>query len=216
MAKKKENVISDCGCTLFNGTLKLTLRGKEYKVRCEFHGLSLKRASQNHEIVLLIRQHLHYNEIDSGYLVRTKEYDERKVFGLKARKSDRTWGIFNYNDVIAWGYADGGLNSNHFDSCRLRPEDYPQFANNDTSGFSHDDDDLLETEEEERCCVKFAYDRKTDSVTYDATVSADEEMTEGATPLMRAAAKVFWDFRKEHPEVSEMHFYKDDMVSVIE
>ena len=41
-------------------------------------------------------------------------------------------------------------------------------------------------------------------------------MKDGGTPLMHACAKVFYEFRKEHPEVTEMHFYTDELVKMDE
>jgi hypothetical protein len=31
---------------------------------------------------------------------------------------------------------------------------------------------------------------------------------------MRACAKAFYEVRKEHPEVTEMHFYTDELVKM--
>jgi hypothetical protein len=39
-------------------------------------------------------------------------------------------------------------------------------------------------------------------------------MERGGTELMHAAAKCYTDFRKEHPEVTEMRFYTDELVEI--
>ena len=62
-----------------------------------------------------------------------------------------------------------------------------------------------------RRCVKFKADGK--DIVYNAVVADDETMKRGGTPLMHACAKVFCDFRKDYPEVTEIHFYTDDVVS---
>lgn len=49
---------------------------------------------------------------------------------------------------------------------------------------------------------------------YHATTNGSEEMERGGTPLMHAAAKCYTDFRKEHPEVTEMRFYTDELVKI--
>ena len=49
---------------------------------------------------------------------------------------------------------------------------------------------------------------------YHATTNGREEMERGGTPLMHAAAKCYTDFRKEHPEVTEMRFYTDELVEI--
>lgn len=204
--KKKEKAISNTGCHVFDGNLTFRMGKKEYRVRCEYHGLDLQRASQEHQMVMLIKQHLPYDEIDTGWLVRSKGLDEKHSFGLKARKNDRTFAVYNYNDVVAWGYADGGLNSDHWDSCRLRPEDFPQFAGEaDADATDTVDDDIGE-----RRCVKFKYED--DEIHYEAVQGADEETFRGGTKLMHDCANAFYEFRKSHPEINEMHFYTNDEV----
>ena len=51
-------------------------------------------------------------------------------------------------------------------------------------------------------------------VEYHATTNGREEMESGGTKLMHAAAKCYTDFRKEHPEVTEMRFYTDELVEI--
>ena len=211
--KKTEKAISETGCHIFDGNLTLRLKGKDVKVRCEYFGLDLQSASQEHQIVMLIKQHLPYDELDTGWLVRTKDMDKEHLFGLKARKKDRYWSVYNYNDVVAWGYADGGLNSDHFNSCRMRPEDFPQFAGNpdaDATGMVTDDYEYEAEGDESRRCVKLRY--QDGEIHYNAIQAADEPTERGGTKLMHECAKAFVEFRKEHPEVTEIHFYTDDKV----
>ena len=49
---------------------------------------------------------------------------------------------------------------------------------------------------------------------YHATTNGHEELERGGTPLMHAAAKCYTDFRKEHPEVTEMRFYTYELVEI--
>lgn len=51
-------------------------------------------------------------------------------------------------------------------------------------------------------------------VEYHAIMGSGDTFKDGGTPLMHAAAKCYTDFRKEHPEVTEMRFYTDDLVEV--
>lgn len=51
---------------------------------------------------------------------------------------------------------------------------------------------------------------------YHATTNGHEVMERGGTSMMHAAAKCYTDFRKEHPEVTEMRFYTDELVNVEE
>ena len=51
---------------------------------------------------------------------------------------------------------------------------------------------------------------------YHTINNGHEDMERGGTPLMHAAAKCYTDFRKEHPEVTEMRWYTDELVEVEE
>lgn len=51
---------------------------------------------------------------------------------------------------------------------------------------------------------------------YEAVEDVDEEKVRGGTQLMHDCSKVFFDFRNEHPEVTEMHFYTDEELAVDE
>ena len=54
----------------------------------------------------------------------------------------------------------------------------------------------------------------TGEVEYHAVMGSDDTFKDGGTQLMHACAKTFCDFRKEHPEVTEMHFYTDELLDV--
>jgi len=68
-----------------------------------------------------------------------------------------------------------------------------------------EEDDIIK-----RRCVKFRYENG--EIHFEAVQDADEEKLRGGTKMMHECAKAFSDFRKEHPEVTEMHFYTDDEV----
>ena len=51
-------------------------------------------------------------------------------------------------------------------------------------------------------------------IEYHATTNGREEMERGGTKLMHDAAKCYTEFRKEHPEVTEMRFYTDELVEI--
>ena len=51
---------------------------------------------------------------------------------------------------------------------------------------------------------------------YHAINNGHEEMERGGTELMHAAAKCYTDFHKDHPEVTEMRFYTDELVKINE
>ena len=74
--------------------------------------------------------------------------------------------------------------------------------------FYHGDDDAGVG----RRCVKIGV--KDDQIVYNAVIEKDELMKDGGTPLMHDCAKVFYDFRKKHPDVTEIHFYTDEILSI--
>ena len=115
------------GAIIWDGNIQLRIPHHGVKtLRTDFGGLGLKKADPNKELLVLTRDHVGYNEIDTGYIVRTKHYDdgEPPYFGLKDYPDAEGWGCHNYCDVIAWGYADGGLNDpTLFYSCQSTVEE---------------------------------------------------------------------------------------------
>ena len=221
------------GCITFDGTMQVKLLTGEVKtLRTDYGGIGLHKADPNKELLVLVRNHAMYNEIDTGYIVRTKQYDnsEMPFFGLKHEPDADGWACHNYCDVIAWGYADGGLNDpTLFYSCQSTVEEEIEREKwRAEHGMKTHAEKLAELEAEldaamddddfpsiERKGIVLRYDSEGDgAIHYNAVVSSEEDMERGGTPLMHACAKVFTDFRKEHPEVTEMHFYTDDEVEV--
>lgn len=115
------------GLIKFDGDIKIrTVRQEEKTLHTDMGGMTLQHADPNKEIMLLVRKNVGWNEINTGYIVRTKKNDNADPprFGLKAAPDDSSWFIYEYRDVIAWGYADGGLNKpNLFRSCQRTIEE---------------------------------------------------------------------------------------------
>ena len=217
------------GCVTWDGNIQVKIPNHGLKtLRTDLGGLKLQKADPNKELLVLTRNHVGYDEIDTGYIVRAKSYDEGKppYFGLKHDPDAESWGCHNYCDVIAWGYADGGLNDpTLFYSCQSTvEEEIDRERRRAERGMKTHAERLAEMEAEEepeedwgddageRCSVKF---RATDdNIIYNAIMGRDEAKKDGGTQLMHDAAKCFVDFRKQHPEVTEMHFYTDDLVSL--
>ena len=65
----------------------------------------------------------------------------------------------------------------------------------------------------QRCGVTFRQ-MPDGGMEYHAITERQENMERGGTELMHAAAKCYTDFRKEHPEVTEMRFYTDELVEI--
>lgn len=232
MAKNK-NLKADkpefTGAITFDGNIQVLIPQHGLKtLRTDMGGMMLHKADPNKELLVLMRDHVGYNEIDTGYIVRAKNYDDGNppYFGLKHDPNAESWGCHNYCDVIAWGYADGGLNDpSLFYSCQSTvEEEIDRERRRAERGMKTHAERLAEIEAEDepeedwgddagdRCSVKFKLTEK--EVIYNAVVSKEDAKKDGGTQLMHDAAKCFVDFRKQHPEVTEMHFYTDDLVSL--
>ena len=229
MAKRK-NMKADkpmfTGITTYDGNIQVKLLTGELKtLRTDLAGLGLHRADPNKELLVLTKRFTDYNEIHTGYIVRTKQYDdqERPCFGLKHEPDADCWTIINYCDVIAWGYADGGLNDpTLFYSCQSTvAEEIAREKWRAEHGVKTHAERLAEMEAEKedeedddikRRGVRFRIEDG--EIHYNAVVGADEKMKDNATDLMRDAGKNFYEFREKHPEVTEMHYYTDDEVQV--
>lgn len=217
------------GTITFDGNIQVNIPQHGWKtLRTDLGGMMLHKANPNKELLVLTRNHVGYDEIDTGYIVRAKSYDDGKppYFGLKHDPDAESWGCHNYCDVIAWGYADGGLNDpTLFYSCQSTvEEEIEREKRRAEKGMKTHAERLAEMESEDepeedwgddagdRCSVKFKLTEK--EVIYNAVVSQEDARKDGGTKLMHDAAKCFVDFRKQHPEVTEMHFYTDDLVSL--
>lgn len=215
------------GCVTWDGNIQVKIPNHGVKtLRTDLGGMKLHRADPNKELLVLISNHVGYDEIDTGYIVRAKNYDDGNppYFGLKHDPDADNWACHNYCDVIAWGYADGGLNDpTLFYSCQSTvEEEIERERRRADKGMQTHAEKLAEMEAEEddddqddfgddtdsRRCVKF---KVTDEeIIYKAIMGKDEAKHDGGTELMHDCAKAFCDFRKVRPEVTEMHFYTDD------
>ena len=232
MAKRK-NMKADRpefgGCIIFDGNIQVRIPNHGLKtLRTDLGGMALHKADPNKELLVLMRAHVGYNEIDTGYIVRTKTYDDGRppYFGLKHDPDAESWGCHNYCDVIAWGYADGGLNDETlYYSCQSTvEEEIERERRRAERGMKTHAERLAEMQAEQEDAVEWGDelgDRRyvrfratDDNIIYNAIMGTDEAKKDGGTELMHACAKVFCDFRKEHPEVTEMHFYTDELLDV--
>ena len=229
MAKRK-NMKADkpefTGRIIFDGNLQLRIPGHGIKtLRTDLAGMKLHKADTNKELLVLTNPFAGYDELHTGYIVRTKNYDdqERPCFGLKHEPDADSWTVINYCDVVAWGYADGGLNDpTLFYSCQSTvAEEIDRERRRAEKGMKTHAERLaemeavVEAEEDDdikRRGVRFRIEDG--EIHYNAVVGDDEKMTDHATDLMRDAGKNFYEFREKHPEVTEMHFYTDDEVQV--
>ena len=225
MAKNK-NMKADkpmfTGRIMFDGNIQVRLLGSgELKtLRTDLAGLGLHKADQNKELLVLTKHFTDYNEIHTGYIVRTKQYDdqERPCFGLKHEPDADCWTIINYCDVIAWGYADGGLNDpTLFYSCQSTvAEEIARERYRAEHGMKTQAERLAEMEAEADEYIKaphglvMRFRHKDDQIQNGTTWTKDMgPVPENFEEKLKVTLQDFLDFTKAHPEFKEMHFYTE-------
>ena len=231
MAKNK-NMKADkpefTGAITFDGNIQVLIPQHGLKtLRTDMGGMMLHKADPNKELLVLMRDHVGYNEIDTGYIVRAKNYDDGNppYFGLKHDPNAESWGCHNYCDVIAWGYADGGLNDpSLFYSCQsTKAEEEERERRRKEKGMKTHAERMaeLEAEMEER----LAQNERPDGLVVkmrDLDDSIDVETSWPKAKLLdylpfvktqlADCYEAFDAFRKKHPEFHEMHFLTEQTV----
>lgn len=223
---KKKNLKADkpefTGRIMFDGNLQVRLLGHGVKtLRTDLGGMKLHHADPNKELLVLCKFFMNYNEIHTGYIVRMKKYDdlEKPCFGLKDSPDDDSWTIINYCDVIAWGYADGGLNDpTLFYSCQSTvAEEIDRERRRAEQGLKTHAEKLAEMDAEDAedddhkmpDCLVMRFRHKDDQIQNGTTWPIEMGVPDGFQEKMKVTLQDFLDFTKAHPEFKEMHFYTD-------
>ena len=225
MAKRK-NMKADkpefTGRIIFDGNLQLRIPGHGIKtLRTDLAGMKLHKADPNKELLVLTNPFAGYDELHTGYIVRTKNYDdqERPCFGLKHEPDADSWTVINYCDVVAWGYADGGLNDpTLFYSCQSTvDEEIERERRRAEKGIKTHAEKLAEMENEEGCDVEqgivFKMRHGDESYDYQSSWPKDDDgkprVPEKFMKLHTAAVNTFVKIQEECPEFREVHFYTE-------
>ena len=222
MAKKK-NMKADKpefgGCVIFDGNIQVRIPNHGLKtLRTDLGGLKLQKADPNKELLVLTRNHVGYDEIDTGYIVRAKNYDDGNppYFGLKHDPDADNWACHNYCDVIAWGYADGGLNDpTLFYSCQSTvAEELDRERRRAEKGMKTHAEKLAELEAEmeaqhpQGMVIKYRHkDGNIESETSWPKMS--KEYVDKMQDYLKPTLETYLNFNEDHPEVKEMHFYTE-------
>lgn len=231
MAKNK-NMKADkpefTGAITFDGNIQVRIPQHGLKtLRTDLGGMMLHKADPNKELLVLMHDHVGYNEIDTGYIVRAKNYDDGNppYFGLKHDPNAESWGCHNYCDVIAWGYADGGLNDpSLFYSCQsTKEEEADRERRRKEKGLKTHAERLAEMEAEVE--EQLAKNERPDGLVVkmrDLDNSIDVETSWPKAKLLdylpfvktqlADCYETFDAFRKKHPEFHEMHFLTEQTV----
>ena len=207
------------GCVTFDGNIQVRIPQHGLKtLRTDLGGLKLQKADPNKELLVLTRNHVGYDEIDTGYIVRAKSYDDGNppYFGLKHDPDADNWACHNYCDVIAWGYADGGLNDpTLFYSCQSTvAEEIDRERRRAEKGMKTHAERLAEMEAEEETvkvpdCLVMRFRHKDGCVQNGTTWPVEMGVPDGFQEKLKVTLQDFLDFTKAHPEFKEMHFYTE-------
>ena len=208
------------GRIMFDGNIQVRLLTGELKtLRTDLCGMKLQKADPNKELLVLTKSFTDYNEIHTGYIVRTKQYDdqERPCFGLKHEPDADSWTIVNYCDVIAWGYADGGLNDpTLFYSCQSTvEEELDRERRRAEKGMKTHAERLAEMEAEADEYIKaphglvMRFRHKDDQIQNGTTWPIEMGLPDGFQEKLKVTLQEFLEFTKVHPEFKEMHFYTE-------
>lgn len=231
MAKNK-NMKADkpefTGAIIWDGNIQVRIPQHGLKtLRTDLGGMMLHKADPNKELLVLMRDHVGYNEIETGYIVRAKNYDDGNppYFGLKHDPNAESWGCHNYCDVIAWGYADGGLNDpSLFYSCQsTKAEEEERERRRKEKGMKTHAERMAEMEAEIE--EQLAKNERPDGLVVkmrDLDDSIDVETSWPKAKLLdyipfvktqlADCYETFDAFRKKHPEFHEMHFLTEQTV----
>jgi hypothetical protein len=231
MAKRK-NMKADkpqfTGRIMFDGNIQVRIPQHGIKtLRTDLAGFTLQKADPNKELLVFTNHFVGYNEIHTGYIVRMKQYDdmERPCFGLKHEPDADSWTVINYCDVIAWGYADGGLNDpTLFYSCQSTVEEeiareryraehgMKTHAERLAEMDAEIEERLKQNERPDGLVVKL---RDKDG-SIDIETSWPKAQLADYLPFvkdqMADCFESFDAFRKKHPEFHEMHFLTEHTV----
>jgi hypothetical protein len=213
---------------MFDGNIQVRLLTGELKtLRTDLAGMKLHKADPNKELLVLTNRFTDYNELHTGYIVRTKQYDdqERPCFGLKHDPDADNWTVINYQDVIAWGYADGGLNDpTLYYSCQSTvEEEIDRERRRAEKGMQTHAERLAEMEAEMEERLK--QNERPDGLVVKLRDKDGNIEIETSWPRAKLADylpfvknqmadcfKSFDEFRKAHPEFQEMHFMTEHTV----
>ena len=198
------------GAVLFNGNMEVVTRdGKKHTLRVDYLGSALKNADPNKELMLMMRDDVQYCELTTGYLERRDEWEEKEspMFGLCPSADKIRFTLYEYAEVVAWGYVDGGLNDKHkFYSCQCTKE---QEAELERKREAMRRGEEVEEEGEEYDGIVLKFQEKDEKVGVQVAVAKDRpaDYLEAARKHLEGCMQNFVDFAKEHPDIKEVHYF---------
>ena len=198
------------GAVLFNGNMEVTTRdGEKHTLRVDYLGSALKNADPNKELMLMMRKDASYCELATGYIERRSEWEdgESPMFGLCPSADKIRFTLYEYAEVVAWGYVDGGLNDKgKVYSCQCTPK---QEAELERKREAMRRGEEVEEEGEEYDGIVLKFQEKDEKVGVQVAVAKDRpaDYLEAARKHLEGCMQNFVDFAKEHPDIKEVHYF---------
>lgn len=202
---KPENAYT--GSILFDGNMTVNLATGEKKIlRTDYCGTALRDVDPDKEVLLLMRGNSEHNEIDTGFVFFRKNMEG--MFGLRPTADSEGYTVKVLSDVIAWGYADGGLNNSRFYSCQCTPEQEAELERQRKEQGIHVPPATSDTDDYDGIVLKFQH--SADGSTGVQITTRKNRLDDYLTASKRWLAdcmKTFMEFTEQNPDINEMHFY---------
>ena len=149
-----------------------------------------------------------------------ESYDLYGDYMIDLNKTDRLMAMFDsreYDRIHGFDTSYGAYkNQDEVDGWMYRVVNKEQdIADHSPSSYLQVVDDEDEESPVQRRSVKIRQ-LPNGEFEYHAIQAADEPTVRGGTQLMHDCAKCYTDFRKEHPEVTEIRFFTDELVKMDE
>ena len=181
------------GSVLFNGKLNVTIGGEKKTLEIDYLGSSIRNADPNREIIVMLKKNIGYNELDTGYIVILgieHPYD----FGLKPTRESDDYGVYNYGDVIAWGYAS---------------DEEPEHVNERIEEIHRDPIYQRAKKKIQDMNVCIAIQDKDGEIGIKAIVDKNEieAYIVVSADYLAVCLETFLEFTKKTPDIKEMHFF---------
>lgn len=202
LINKNQNIMNEkteskySGAVLFNGKIEIAVNGVKKQLRIDYLGGRLHQVDPEREVIIMRKGNVEYQELDTGFVFFTDEMKENLTFGLKPQADSKSYCVYSASDVIAWGYADEGDDSQENLKGRIeeiRRNDVYRRAKKNIQDMNVC---IAIQEKDGQIGVKVIVDKN--EIDAYLVVSAD---------YLAQCLEAFQDFIKFNPEIKEMHFF---------
>ena len=212
--KKADKAVYD-GSILFDGNMVVkTHGGRKHLLRVDNMGVELKHADPNKEVIIMMHGNEGYCELATGFVENREDWGDKGWFGLYPNDEKKRCNLYDYSELVAWGYVDGGLNdSRRFYSCHCTPEQEAELERKRKEhGIVLGGEQPLKVEQEKKddeydgIRIKFQVVDGSVGIQMEVTKNRLNDYLVAAEEYLKDCLSDFVDFNKKHPGITEMHF----------